>query len=116
VAKTESHTGPVDVLEQAVVALVGCIEILADSVDVLQERLEMPARPQLAIAPEASSESADVRVELADLTRQVEDLTKTVKKLSSKSLESGHLERKKLGSKSIGSKNPNGKNPGKRKK
>jgi hypothetical protein len=78
VAKTGTHTGPMDVLEQAVVALVGCIEILADAVDVLQERIEAPPQPQLAVVPDPA---VDVQAELADLTRQIGDLTKTVKKL-----------------------------------
>ena len=84
VAKTGAHTGPMDVLEQAVVALVDCIEILADAVDVLNDRLETPARPQLVVAPDPAPtrETGDVRAQLSDLTKQVRDLTKIVKKLS----------------------------------
>jgi hypothetical protein len=86
VAKTGAHTGPMDVLEQAVVALVDCIEILADSVDVLNDRLERSARPQLVVAADAtaSSGTADIPAQLSDLTKQVRDLTKVVKKLSEK--------------------------------
>jgi ubiquinone biosynthesis protein UbiJ len=86
VAKTGSQTGPMDVLEQAVVALVDCIEILADAVDSLNDRLETPARPQLIVAPDPApaSDLADIPVQLSDLTKQVRDLTKTVKKLSKK--------------------------------
>jgi hypothetical protein len=92
VAKTGAHTGPMDVLEQAVVALVGCIEILADAVDVLQEHLDDAQRPQLMVAPEPTPEpgpdrelnAADVPAQLAVLTKQVRQLTKTVKKLSKK--------------------------------
>ena len=86
VAKTGAHTGPMDVLEQAVVALVDCIEILADAVDVLNDRLEMPARPQLMVAPEPAPtpDAVDIPAQLSDLTKQVQDLTKTVKKLSKK--------------------------------
>jgi ubiquinone biosynthesis protein UbiJ len=86
VAKTGAHTGPMDVLEQAVVALVDCIEILADAVDVLNDRLEMPARPQLMVAPEPAPtpDTVDIPAQLSDLTKQVRDLTKTVKKLSKK--------------------------------
>ena len=84
VAKTGAHTGPMDVLEQAVVALVDCIEILADAVDVLNDRLEAPVRPQLVVAPDPAPtrETGDVRAQLSDLTKQVRDLTKIVKKLS----------------------------------
>jgi hypothetical protein len=84
VAKTGAHTGPMDVLEQAVVALVDCIEVLADAVDVLNDRLEMPARPQLVVAPDPvpTPEIGDIPVQLSDLTKQVRDLTKIVKKLS----------------------------------
>jgi hypothetical protein len=84
VAKTGTHTGPMDVLEQAVVALVDCIEILADSVDVLNDRLEMAARPQLVVAPDPISapDFGDIPAQLSDLTKQVRDLTKIVKKLS----------------------------------
>jgi hypothetical protein len=84
VAKTGAHTGPMDVLEQAVVALVDCIEILADAVDVLNDRLETPVRPQLVVAPDPAPtrETGDVRAQLSDLTKQVRDLTKIVKKLS----------------------------------
>jgi len=84
VAKTGAHTGPMDVLEQAVVALVDCIEILADAVDVLNDRLETPARPQLVVAPDPAPtlEAGDIRTQLSDLTKQVRDLTKIVKKLS----------------------------------
>jgi hypothetical protein len=84
VAKTGTHTGPMDVLEQAVVALVDCIEILADSVDVLNDRLEMPARPQLVVAPDPAptSDIGDIPAQLSVLTKQVRDLTKIVKKLS----------------------------------
>jgi hypothetical protein len=100
VAKTGAHTGPMDVLEQAVVALVGCIEILADAVDVLQEHLDAAQRPQLMVAPEPAPEpepesasgsgpdrelnAADVPAQLAVLTKQVRQLTKTVNKLSKK--------------------------------
>jgi hypothetical protein len=86
VAKTGAHTGPMDVLEQAVVALVDCIEILADAVDVLNDRLEAPARPQLMIAPDPAPapDSVDIPAQLSDLTKQVRDLTRTVKKLSKK--------------------------------
>jgi hypothetical protein len=84
VAKTGAHTGPMDVLEQAVVALVGCIEILADAVDVLQEHLEGSQRPQLVVAPEPEPAPVDVPTQLAILTEQVGQLTKTVKKLSKK--------------------------------
>jgi hypothetical protein len=85
VAKTGAHTGPMDVLEQAVVALVDCIEILADAVDVLNDRLEMPVRPQLVVAPDPAPrpDYGDVPAQLSDLTKQVRDLTKIVKKLSS---------------------------------
>jgi hypothetical protein len=84
VAKTGAHTGPMDVLEQAVVALVDCIEVLADAVDVLNDRLETPARPQLVVAPDPAPtlETGDIRTQLSDLTKQVRDLTKIVKKLS----------------------------------
>jgi hypothetical protein len=84
VAKTGTHTGPMDVLEQAVVALVDCIEILADAVDVLNDRLETPARPQLVVAPDAAPTLAtgDIPAQLSDLTKQVRDLSKIVKKLS----------------------------------
>ena len=84
VAKTGAHTGPMDVLEQAVVALVDCIEILADAVDVLNDRLEAPVRPQLVVAPDPAPtrETGDVRAQLSDLTKQVRDLSKIVKKLS----------------------------------
>ena len=84
VAKTGTHTGPMDVLEQAVLALVDCIEILADSVDVLNDRLEMPARPQLVVAPDTAPapEISDIPAQLSNLTKQVRDLTKIVKKLS----------------------------------
>jgi hypothetical protein len=81
VAKTGDQTGPMDVLEQAVVALVGCIEILADAVDVLQARIEASAPPQLAVAPDPAPDPVDFQTELANLTRQIGDLTKTVKKL-----------------------------------
>jgi hypothetical protein len=81
VAKTGAHTGPMDVLEQAVVALVGCIEILADAVDVLQDHLEGAQRPQLLLAPTPEPDRPDVPTEL---TKQVRQLTKTVKKLSKK--------------------------------
>lgn len=84
VAKTGAHTGPMDVLEQAVVALVGCIEILADAVDVLQEHLEASQRPQLVVAPEPEPDPVDIPAQLAVLTKQVGQLTKTVKKLSKK--------------------------------
>jgi hypothetical protein len=92
VAKTGDHTGPMDVLEQAVVALVGCIEILADAVDVLQDHLDASERPQLVVAPQPGPgpepdpvlESVDVPAQLAILTKQVGQLTKTVKKLSKK--------------------------------
>ena len=86
VAKTGSHTGPMDVLEQAVVALVDCIEILADAVDVLNDRLETSVRPQLAVAPDPAPrpDSADIPAQLSDLTKQVRDLKKIVKKLSKK--------------------------------
>jgi ubiquinone biosynthesis protein UbiJ len=86
VAKTGAHTGPMDVLEQAVVALVDCIEILADAVDVLNDRLEMPARPQLMVAPDPAPvpDTADIPAQLSNLTKQVRDLTKIVKKLSKK--------------------------------
>jgi hypothetical protein len=84
VAKTGAHTGPMDVLEQAVMALVDCIEILADAVDVLNDRLEAPPRPQLVIAPDPAPapEYGDVPAQLSALTAQVRDLTKIVKKLS----------------------------------
>jgi len=84
VAKTGAHTGPMDVLEQAVVALVDCIEILADAVDVLNDRLEAPVRPQLVVAPDPAPtrETGDVRAQLSDLTKQVRDLPKIEKKLS----------------------------------
>jgi hypothetical protein len=86
VAKTGAHTGPMDVLEQAVVALVDCIEVLADSVDVLNDRLERSARPQLVVAPDPSpsSDAVDIPAQLSDLTKQVRDLKKIVKKLSKK--------------------------------
>jgi hypothetical protein len=86
VAKTGAHTGPMDVLEQAVVALVDCIEILADAVDVLNDRLETPARPQLVVAPDpaVAPETVDLQAQLADLTKQVRDLSKSVKRLSKK--------------------------------
>jgi hypothetical protein len=86
VAKTGAHTGPMDVLEQAVMALVDCIEVLADSVDVLNDRLETSARPQLVIAPEPtlSSDTSDIPAQLSDLTKQVRELSKIVKKLSKK--------------------------------
>jgi hypothetical protein len=87
VAKTGAHTGPMDVLEQAVVALVDCIEILADAVDVLNDRLETSAaRPQLVVAPDPAPtpDSADIPAQLSDLTKQVRDLKKIVKKLSKK--------------------------------
>jgi hypothetical protein len=86
VAKTGAHTGPMDVLEQAVVALVDCIEVLADAVDVLNDRLESPARPQLVVGPDPAPtlETGDIRTQLSDLTKQVRDLTKIVKKLSKK--------------------------------
>ena len=86
VAKTGAHTGPMDVLEQAVVALVDCIEILADAVDVLNDRLEMSARPQLIVAPDpvSHSETVDIQTQLSDLTKQVRDLTKIAKKLNKK--------------------------------
>jgi hypothetical protein len=84
VAKTGAHTGPMDVLEQAVVALVGCIEILADAVDVLQDHLEGAQRPQLLLAPTPEPDRPDVPTELTELTKQVRQLTKTVKKLSKK--------------------------------
>jgi hypothetical protein len=86
VAKTGAHTGPMDVLEQAVVALVDCIEILADAVDVLNDRLETPVRPQLVVAPDPSP-TGDIPGQLSDLTKQVRDLTKMVKKLSKPSVE-----------------------------
>jgi hypothetical protein len=97
VAKTGSHTGPMDVLEQAVVALVDCIEVLADAVDVLNDRLEMPARPQLVVAPEPapSPEIDDVPARLSDLTKQVRDLTKIVKKLSKEELKDKKTKKKK---------------------
>jgi hypothetical protein len=84
VAKTGAHTGPMDVLEQAVVALVDCIEILADAVDVLNDRLDMSVRPQLVVASDPGSVPAygDVPAQLSDLTKQVRDLKKIVKKLS----------------------------------
>jgi hypothetical protein len=86
VAKTGAHTGPMDVLEQAVVALVDCIEILADAVDVLNDRLETSPRPQLVVAPDPPPrpDSADIPAQLSDLTKQVRDLKKIVKKLSKK--------------------------------
>jgi hypothetical protein len=86
VAKTGAHTGPMDVLEQAVMALVDCIEILADSVDVLNDRLERSARPQLVVAPDPApgSETVDIPAQLSDLTKQVRDLTKVVKGLGDK--------------------------------
>jgi ubiquinone biosynthesis protein UbiJ len=86
VAKTGAHTGPMDVLEQAVVALVDCIEVLADAVDVLNDRLETPARPQLVVAPDPAPvpDPGDTPAQLSDLTKQVRDLTKNVKKLSTK--------------------------------
>ena len=86
VAKTGAHTGPMDVLEQAVVALVDCIEILADAVDVLNDRLETSARPQLVVAPDPAPtpDTADIPAQLSDLTKQVRDLKKIVKKLSKK--------------------------------
>lgn len=86
VAKTGAHTGPMDVLEQAVVALVDCIEILADAVDVLNDRLEMSARPQLIVAPDPAphSETVDIQTQLSDLTKQVRDLTKIARKLNKK--------------------------------
>jgi hypothetical protein len=89
VAKTGAHTGPMDVLEQAVVALVDCIEILADAVDVLNDRVEMPARPQLVVAPDPdpAPDSGDIPAQLSDLTKQVRDLTKIVKKLSNQKVE-----------------------------
>jgi hypothetical protein len=93
VAKTGAHTGPMDVLEQAVVALVDCIEVLADAVDVLNDRLEMPTRPQLVVAPQTAP--SDVPAQLSDLTKQVRDLTKTVKKLSSPKVQKVEKKKKK---------------------
>jgi hypothetical protein len=113
VAKTGSHTGPMDVLEQAVVALVGCIEVIADAVDVLQERIEVPARTELALVPDAPSEPVDVRAELANLTRQVDQLTKTVAKLSGKGLRGKN---KSLSAESLGTKSLSSKSSGKKKK
>ena len=97
VAKTGAHTGPMDVLEQAVVALVDCIEILADAVDVLNERLETPSRPQLVVAPHPGpdAEYGDVPAQLSDLTKQVRDLTKIVKKLSNPKLQKVEKKKKK---------------------
>ena len=86
VAKTGAHTGPMDVLEQAVVALVDCIEILADAVDVLNDRLETSARPQLVVAPDPAPapDTDGIPAQLSALTKEVRDLTKRVKKLSKK--------------------------------
>jgi hypothetical protein len=97
VAKTGAHTGPMDVLEQAVVALVDCIEVLADAVDVLNDRLEMPTRPQLVVAPQTAPipDYSDVPAQLSDLTKQVRDLTKTVKKLSSPKVQKVEKKKKK---------------------
>jgi hypothetical protein len=78
VAKKAVPTGPVDVLEQAVLALVDCIEILADAVDDIRDRLDAPVLPQLAADPDP------VPDQMADLRRQVKDLSKVVKKLNRK--------------------------------
>jgi hypothetical protein len=80
VAKTARTTGPVDVLEQAVLALVDCIEILADDLDVIRSRLEAPVLSQPAVTPDPDH----LPSQLADLQRQVESLRKTVKKLDNK--------------------------------
>jgi hypothetical protein len=78
VAKKAVPNGPVDVLEQAVLALVDCIEILADAVDDIRDRLDAPVLPQLAADPDP------VPDQMADLRRQVKDLSKVVKKLNRK--------------------------------
>jgi hypothetical protein len=78
VAKKAVPNGPVDVLEQAVLALVDCIEILADAVDDIRDRLDAPVLPQLAADPDP------VPDQMADLRRQVKDLSKLVKKLNRK--------------------------------
>jgi hypothetical protein len=80
VAKATPTTGPVDLLEQAVLALVDCIEILADDVDVMRNRLEAP----VLSPPAAPAEPDRLPTELADLQQRVESLRKTVKKLSKK--------------------------------
>jgi hypothetical protein len=76
VAKKAAPTGPTDVLEQAVLALVDCIEILADAVDDIRDRLQPPALPQLTT--ESTAVPPD---QLADLRKQVKDLSKVVKKM-----------------------------------
>jgi hypothetical protein len=81
VAKKADPTAPVDVLEQAVLALVDCIEILADAVDDIRDRLDTLAPPQLA------PPSAYGLDQLADLRKQMKDLSKIVKKLSKKKKE-----------------------------
>jgi ubiquinone biosynthesis protein UbiJ len=97
VAKTGAHTGPMDVLEQAVMALVDCIEVLADAVDVLNDRLEMSIRPQLVVAPDPAPvpDYGDVPAQLSDLTKQVRDLTKVVKKLSNQKAQKVEKKKKK---------------------
>jgi hypothetical protein len=76
VAKKAVPSGPTDVLEQAVLALVDCIEILADAVDDIRDRLEPPAPPQLTVVSEPAPPD-----QLADLRKQVKDLSKVVKKM-----------------------------------
>jgi hypothetical protein len=78
VAKKAVPSGPTDVLEQAVLALVDCIEILADAVDDIRDRLEPPAPPQLTVVSEPAPPD-----QLADLRKQVKDLSKVVKKMHS---------------------------------
>jgi hypothetical protein len=78
IAKKSEPNGPVDVLEQAVIALVDCIEILADAVDDIRDRLDETALPELAADPDP------VPDQMADLRRQVKDLSKVVKKLNRK--------------------------------
>jgi hypothetical protein len=76
VAKKAAPTGPTDVLEQAVLALVDCIEILADAVDDVRDRLEPPPLPQLTVVSDPAPPD-----QLTDLRRQVKDLSKVVKKM-----------------------------------
>jgi hypothetical protein len=80
VAKTTPTTGPVDVLEQAVLALVDCIEILADDLDVIRNRLEAP----VLSPPPVPADPDRLPTELADLQQRVDHLRKTVKKLNKK--------------------------------
>jgi hypothetical protein len=76
VAKKAVPNGPTDVLEQAVLALVDCIEILADAVDDIRDRIEPPAPPQLTVVSDPVP-----RDQLSDLRKQVKDLSKVVKKM-----------------------------------